>query len=381
MPLQSLMLLLSIICACFYIYALVRICRLKGTATLPDASGGCSDDNTATVVVAARDEALLINEWLPPLLDQAGVQKVLFVDDHSSDSTLHLAERVAETDDRLVVMQAPELPPGWIGKNHALHWAAQRVDTKYILFIDADTLMAPGTIRAAAERMEAEQLDELSGHYRIRCVTAGERICAPVFAASSAVALFAAAASSGAAIGPFNMLRTDFYKRIGGHDQIKNAIVDDVALARLVKSNGGRATFLDIADRVSIRLFDGVAGFFSSAARSSAPFLGSNTLLGLLCGPAVACIAIATAATPAANVLLSAATPHRGPLALGVAALAYALGLIAVWRVQRYHTGNVAWGLLYPVPLALLGLAVTHSVILKLRGKNTRWRGRECPPT
>jgi hypothetical protein len=236
------------------------------------------------------------------------------------------------------------------------------------LFTDADVLISPGTIDAAINYMEKERLDHLSGNFYIHCISASESICAPVLAASSAIALFNAAKNQGAATGAFNMMRTDFYHRI------------DVCLARLVKSSGGRSAFVNLADRAIVRLFCGIWGFLGLITRSSQSYLGEKRTLPLIGGLAIVAIGFFTLLVPflILALYLKGGAPYNYILTLCVlAGVDYFLGIASCLSVRRFHDGKVLYVFIYPLPLSLLGFSACYSSIRKLMGLKISWRGRK----
>jgi len=372
--------LVSIASACFYIWVLVKIIGLRNMPMLTDAHTNTSPKDKVTVVIAARNEAESVTECLNSILNQKKVKEIVFIDDHSTDKTLELVKKVAHNNECIRILLAPSVPVGWTGKTHALNYGALDIVTKYILFTDADVLISPDTIDAAVDYMNKEKLDHLSGNFYIHCRLASESMCAPVLAASSAIALFDSANSRGSATGAFNMVRTAFYHRMGGHNQIKDAIVDDVRLARLVKSCGGRSMFVGLSDRASVRLFCGIRGFFALIARSTQSYLGSNIVLPLFGGLAIFVIGFLT--LPgfflALILYLTGFILYNDALTISVLlALSYISGLACCMGIRRFHNGKVLYALVYPLPLCLLGLSVLWSGISKLMGFKIRWRGRK----
>jgi glycosyltransferase involved in cell wall biosynthesis len=358
---------------------LFRLRALPSTAVLPGPFDEAPNARGATVVIAARDEAESIVECLRSILADAAVERVIVVDDHSTDATAEFASKEASADARVRLLSAPDLPPGWVGKSHALHHGAQFVESHYILFVDADVKVEPGLVSAAVGKMASENLDHLSGFFKVHCATIGEQVCAPVLATTAAIALFGSA-PSGAATGAFNLIRADFYRRLGGHVQIKEAIVDDVHLARLAARNGARTCFLDFSAGVSVRLFKGLSGFFRAVVRSTQSYLGNNVVLPILGGFGALLIGVLTILNLIfAGWVLLPGEPEVGgwPGWLsGFAVLAYALGTGCAWQIRRFHDGNILWGLLYPLPVAILGLATITSAFRKLAGRGVHWRGR-----
>ena len=116
-----------------------------------------------SVIVAARDEAAGIEAAMGSLLalDYPALE-VIAVDDRSGDATGAILDRLAAHDRRLRVLHVRELPPGWLGKNHAVALGAREARGELLLFTDADVEFAPAALRSAVSILEAEELDHLA---------------------------------------------------------------------------------------------------------------------------------------------------------------------------------------------------------------------------
>ncbi len=331
-----------------------------------------------TVVIAARNESATLEAGLRSLLSQAGVRRVIVVDDHSTDDTKAIVESIAIEDSRVCCLPAPALPPDWIGKSHALHFGANQVETPFLLFTDADVVFGPGVLATAVDHMHANRLDHLGGHFFIDCRSVAEEICAPVLALSSALVLFGTANTQGASTGAFNLVSTAFYRSSGGHEPVKCAIVDDVALARHLKAMGANSSFVAMREHLKVRLFVGFKGFTDAVARSAVPFLQWGG--GIACGVAVLCMALAllpVASVLATTVLLLALpsdAQNTFPLYAGLLPLLIGLCLTSLSR--PFHNARARFQICFPVALFLMAASVFRAAAAKLRGRPVTWRGR-----
>ena len=346
--------------------------------TMLPTSGHPVPGNFLTIVIAARNEAESIGNCLRSLLPQEGVARIIVVDDQSADDTARAVAAIQSIDPRVECLPAPPLPPGWIGKSHALHFGASQVNTPLTLFTDADVIVGPGIIPRALHERQTHRLDHLGGHFHVDCRSVAEEICAPVLVLSSALALFGAAERQGAGTGAFNLVRTEIYRAHGGHGPIQSVIVDDVAIARHLKSAGARSSFVMMGDGLKVRLFVGFQGFIRSVARSSISFLKWNGIAVL--GAASVCMAVAIAPllALAAGVHLSLPVggqqPNPNMLLLGLVPLA--CGFLSLQLGCPLHNGRQWLQLCFPVPACLLAGAVFCAAVAQLRGKPLQWRGR-----
>jgi glycosyltransferase involved in cell wall biosynthesis len=123
---------------------------LKTVPPWQDPSGG----PLLSIIVPARNEEKHIEAALQSLLNQDyRKMEILVVDDRSSDGTAVILDRMAQVHNRLRVFHIEELPEGWLGKNHALHYGARHASGEFLLFADADVVMHPSTVSRAIRYM------------------------------------------------------------------------------------------------------------------------------------------------------------------------------------------------------------------------------------
>src|SRR6202043_1132791 len=171
--------------------------------------------------------------------DYAGRFRVIVVDDDSTDDTAALAGAATN----LQVIRLHTKPAGWSGKLWALSQGVAASRAPVLLFTDADIVHDPSHLSSLAAQLLEPRLDLVSEMVRLNCTSLAERALVPAFVyffqmlypfakvndASSAVA---------AAAGGTVLIRREALQRMGGIDAIRNALIDDVALAKAVKTSG-----------------------------------------------------------------------------------------------------------------------------------------------
>ncbi|MFI6624880.1 glycosyltransferase [Streptomyces sp. NPDC050528] len=334
------------------------------------------------VVVPARDEAAVLPESLPSLLaqDYPGRAEIFLVDDGSSDGTGELARALASRHGGLpLTVDSPGEPPaGWTGKlwavRHGIGLARAR-DPEYLLLTDADIAHAPDSLRELVAAARTGGFDAVSLMARLRVESLWERLVVPAF-----VYFFAQlypfrrigrrSARTAAAAGGCVLLRADAAERARIPDAIRQAVIDDVALARAVKGGGGHI-WLGLAERVdSVRPYPRLHDLWRMVSRSAYAQLRHNPLL--LLGTVVG-LALVYLVPPVA--LLAG-------LAVGSTATAVLGGL--AWLVMtgtyipmiRYY-GQPLWlAPLLPFTAFLYLLMTVDSAVQHYRGRGAAWKGR-----
>ncbi|WP_017316987.1 glycosyltransferase [Mastigocladopsis repens] len=202
-------------------------------------------------IIPARNEADLLPVTLRSLLSQdyPGSFTVILVDDSSTDGTANVARNVAQQLDKsqqLHVLCGEPLPPGWTGKLWALHQGIQYAQTltpspDYFLLTDADIEHDGLNLRCLLAKAQQEDLDLVSLMVQLRCESFWEKLLIPAF-----VFFFQKLypfrwvnnpkKTTAAAAGGYILIRRAALVRIGGIQVVRQALIDDCALAQAVKS-------------------------------------------------------------------------------------------------------------------------------------------------
>ena len=252
---------------------------------------------SVTIVVPARNEAAVLPQSLPSLLaqDYAGDWKIVLVDDHSADGTSDVARNLAAKSgkaERLHIVKAPDLPSGWSGKVAAMHAGVAQSQSDLILFTDADIWHPKSSLRRLVAEAEGGKLDLLSRMVKLNVASFAERLLIPAF-----VFFFAMlypfrkvedprSRVAGAA-GGVMLARRAVLEKSGGLAGIKAALIDDCALARLIKTHKGRVRLTLTQDILSLRPYPAIADVWGMIARTAftqldySPILLVGTVMGL----------------------------------------------------------------------------------------------------
>jgi glycosyltransferase involved in cell wall biosynthesis len=346
-----------------------RLVFLRDVAPLDDA-----EMPPVSIIVPARDEERNLEVALRSVLAQEGARvEVIVVDDRSTDGTGAILRRMAAGDPRLRVLRVAELPPGWLGKNHALEMGAAAAMGELLLFTDADVVMAPDTVRRAAAHLVRGGF----GH-----VTLGPHVDMPGVVLKTFGVVFGLMFSFftrpwrvrdpgpfHVGVGAFNLVRADVYRRIGTHRAIAMRPDDDVKLGKLVKKNGFRQDFVLGADLVSVEWYASVREAVRGLRKNG--FAGVDYRLEL--------VLLATFGQlvffmwPFAGVLV-AGGPARIVYAAAVAILLFQFAGMAVQQKVP-----VWYGVFFPIASALIIVVIWNATLYALLHRGIEWRGTHYP--
>ena len=356
---------------------------------LPRVSGEPDAWPDVVAVVPARNEAAMLPVTLPALLgqDYPGVLAVIVVDDGSSDGTGEVAAGIAAKAGRpLRVISGTPPPDGerWAGKVWAMAQGLRAAGpSDYVVFTDADIAWeAPDTLRRLVAAAEGDDRDLVSQMALLRTATGWERVVVPAF-----VYFFAQlypfrrvnvpGSRTAAAAGGCMLVRRCALDKAGGLAPIRGALIDDVALGRLIKGQRGR-TWLGLSRQVvSVRPYSGLASLWQMVARSAytqlrySPAVLAGTLTGLLF-----LYALPPAGAITGLVAVLAGGDGTAALALGAGLAGWALMSLSYLPMLRLYRLSPLRAPGLPL-IALLYAAMTaDSARRHYAGRGAEWRGR-----
>ncbi len=333
-----------------------------------------------TAVIPARDEAESVGETIGSLLRQnyPGPFNVILVDDQSSDSTAQVARDAAATvgaGDRLTIIAGRPLPAGWTGKLWAQQQGFEHAENApllpaYLLFTDADIVYAPDALSSLVARAEAHGLVLTSLMAKLRCQSFAERAFVPAFIFFFQI-LYPFAwvndprRSTAGAAGGCMLVRRDALREQGGLAAIRDALIDDCALAKLLKRRG--PIFLALTERVrSIRAYPALADIRRMVSRTAyaqlrySPLLLAGTVLGLAL----------TYLAPVALALFASGVPQF----IGI--FVWMIMALAFRPTLRFYALSWLWAPALPAIAAIYMAFTLDSAYQHARGRGGMWKGR-----
>ena len=286
------MILISIICLALTAMVIVELSvGFASLADLNDQHGESSSATTVSVIVPACNEEEKIEAGLRSLAAQKHEQlEIIVVNDRSTDKTGEVIDRVRDEFPQIRRIDIEELPPGWLGKPHALHRGAEVATGDYLLFTDADVVLETTTISRAVTAMKQKNLDHLALVFKNS--TSGGLLNAIVADIGAGLLwlikpwrALVRESRFFVGVGAFNMVRADVYRTIGQHEQIRMQVIDDLFLGKLIKRGGYRQECMDGRGFVEVPWYQSVSELISGLMKNVFAFFNYNLwfmLFGLL---------------------------------------------------------------------------------------------------
>lgn len=294
------------------IHALFSMRLLRRLRPSRLASGQSISD--VSVLIPARNEEARIRDCLASLASQqTPVHEVILLDDRSTDRTAEIARELGfreEQGSRLRLIRGEELPEGWVGKNWACHQLSRAADpsSAHLLFTDADTIHGTACVATALAHARSVRADLLSLWPDQITGTWSEKLVIPLgyllFMSFQPFLLLGwlqadpartqrwgfdrrRLAGLGAANGQFLLFRREAYEELGGHEALRDHLVEDIAFGRRVASRTGEGMRLVNADGIDLlkcRMYTDFEGVWEGFSKNLRPVFEESPQSFLLFG-------------------------------------------------------------------------------------------------
>jgi glycosyltransferase involved in cell wall biosynthesis len=293
--------------------------------------------------------------------------EVLILDDNSTDKTYKICADFAAKHSQFKVIKGKELPHGWLGKNYACHQLAQQARGNFFLFIDADEEVNPGLINSAVHRMYMNKLGLLTLFANQQMVTMGEKLVVPLMhyillnLLPLRLVYLVKNYTVAAASGQFMLFDAELYRQYQWHEQVKNKVVEDVEIMRLVKANNCNGEALLANDLISCRMYKNYPEAVNGFSKNFLAAFNYNILWFLI------------------YIILIIGGPMIVIMTLNWSLIFFMIGLILLTRVMiSLAAGQNAWHniILHPAQMFSLTL-VAFLAIQRHLTKTMVWKGRK----
>jgi hopene-associated glycosyltransferase HpnB len=353
------------------------------------------------IVIPARNEADLLVITLRSLLNQdyPGKINIVLVDDHSSDATAQIATAMAESSmaesdgstgsrtpaHRLQVVLGQSLPSGWTGKLWAIDQGIRQFQRSgcvpdYFLLTDADIEHDRRNLLSLVTKAEQDRLNLVSLMVKLRCQSPWEKLLIPAF-----VFFFQKlypfrwvndpSRSTAAAAGGCILIRRSALEQIGGIPVIRQALIDDCALAQAVKAkadaSGGKKIWLGLGETTcSLRPYPSLASIWEMVTRTAFTQLSYSPLLllGTVVGMSLIYI------MPCVGTIIGLLS-QNWPVAL-MGAMSWLLMIGSYLPTLRLYGCAPSLALCLPMVALLYMLMTLDSARHHWQGRGGAWKGR-----
>ena len=329
-----------------------------------------------SVLIPARNEEVNIKRCLYSLIDQSYKNlEIIVLDDDSDDQTYNIVKDISKNFSSIKLIKGERKLNGWTGKNWACHQLSKFAKGDFLLFIDADTKLQKNTISETVSEMNNNDVDLISlfpnritntAIDKIISVTIGWFIfsCLPIIF-SNKNPMFSSA------FGQFLLFRKGAYFSIGGHESIKDKILDDFELGRLITMRGYNLNVFDGTERISTFSYSTEKEALDGLSKSIFPFFNNKLIPFLI-------LLILFLSMGLMPIFIMMGEFFGSKLTKSKEMIAYfTWGLITLsWSISSYRSKQgIRYGILYPFVTTFTAIIGIFSIITFLT-KSVNWKNR-----
>jgi chlorobactene glucosyltransferase len=343
-----------------------------------------ADPPFVSVIIPARNEATNIARCVHSVrASRYPKLEIIVVDDHSTDGTGDIARATADGDSRIRIINNPDLPAGWFGKQWACENGAEAARGEILVFTDADTEHTPDLVGRVVNAMRDRHADLLTLAGNQEMHTFWERVIQPQLFAMISMRYGGTEHVSTTrrpadviANGQFIAVNRDAYEAVGGHALVRDRVAEDLSMAQEFVRSGRRMALLIATDQFSTRMYSSL-GEIVRGWRKNIYAGGKHAALGGAVGRALYPILLVTApliglAPPVVLILSIAGVLSSAWLVWS--AIVVAITLVFWCAIYAFMRAPVRYALLYPLGLAMLLYIAIGAVA---RGRNVEWKDRK----
>lgn len=331
-----------------------------------------------SAIVPARDEEETIRACVESLVPQKEIAEILVVNDQSADRTAEIVRGLIAQYPQVRLLEVADLPAGWVGKNNAVWMGAREANGEWLLFTDADAVHECDSAAKAMEIAERTRSVLVSFSPEQVFQTWYEKSLIPyIYRRLSARFTYAEVndpqKTAAAANGQFLLIRRDAYDSVGGHASISGEVLEDVALAKGVKSAGYRIWFGSGKGIVRVRMYRSFRGMWRGWKKNLYPLMG---------GAKAATGEFVKAVLPVAVTVVAGILTWEfvGTWMLALAVSAAGVAAMAVADAVDLRRNHLPPNLIfYGIPGRLLFAGVLWASARSLRKGKLEWKGRKYP--
>ena len=335
-----------------------------------------SDSNPAiAIIIPVRNEEVNLEEALTSVcrLNYPNY-RILVINDRSTDRTPEILREIASREPKVSVLNIEELPPGWLGKNHALYQGFTATSEEWMLFTDADVVYAPGALDKAMHFARQQNLDYLTilPEIRSRSIILVGVISTFKLMLEFKLRPWAARKPKTNAymgVGAFMLLKRKAYQKSGTHKAIALRPDDDLKLGELIKKAGFRQDVLYGDQQIGLEWYTSIREFMQGLMKNTFAVANYNIFISL--GGAMA--TLLAFVLPLPLLLIFGATPER---LMALLIFIFQMFLFLPWKSMK-----VKWWHVWLMPLAglLIIYIIFKSTYLTIKQGGIYWRDSFYP--
>ena len=316
-----------------------------------------------SIVIPACNEEESIEQTVTRLLNQDYPNlELIVVNDRSTDSTGAILTELDTKYSKLKVVTIADLPPNWLGKNHAIHQGCKHATGEWILLTDADIMFSPDSLKKTLSYSLENKLDHLT---ILPDIVNRGFFFRGFFSLFMFMMTITFATKKFAGFGPFNLLKRSVYEVIGGYEAISMFVMDDLSLGQLISEKGYKQNFGYSKGLISVKFYDNLTGIFKGFEKN----FFASTNYGVIAMLIMCCFLIFLHAYPFVGIFV-------GPPFARVLCSVPLITLFVIYHYgNRYIDAPAVNFFIHPISALLYIGVLLNSMVKTLRRGGINWRG------
>ena len=321
-----------------------------------------------SVIIPACNEEESIEQAIRQLISQDYPDlEVIVVNDRSTDETGAVLEKLKVQYPQLKVITIYDLPPNWLGKNHAIYQGVKEATGEWLLFTDADVMFSHGSLKKTLRYALEHTLDHLTispdlfyggVFYRAFLTYLSFAITATVMVTNKV------------GIGAFNLVKKSVYQEIGGYEAIAMRVADDMSFGELVVNKGYKQDFgLSGKGFIIVKWYNTLFDLLKGIQKNQFAHFKYSVVTTLV----ICLYALLVGVYPFVGIFL-------GPIWARALCGISVLSLFAVYNRQAKYTNiSRSYVVIHPISVLLYIGAILNSVVKTISRGGIEWRGTVYP--
>jgi len=338
-----------------------------------------------SVLVPARNEETKIGRCLQSILAQNYPNfEVIVIDDRSTDGTGAIIQSFAGKDSRIKFVHGKDAPSGWIGKCNALAHAVAYASGDWYVFTDADTYHKPNSIRDSVSYAIENKADLLSFVPLQELGSFWEQLVMHILLSSFLLGdpfhtVNDPEVERAYAYGQYILCRRSSYLAVGGHQSVRDEIVEDHAIARVFKEKGYKILVADGKPLYSVRMYTDLESMWQGWTKNLYSLIDSRVFNLLAILGVLYCVLLypLVEAATVGKMLMNGESLASVQMLAALVVVQFML-LVAWFRRTSDHHDGIKWHHFFLLPIGAFAVAALylHAAYLVLTGSQVNWKGR-----
>ena len=361
-----------------FLFAGYEYITLMHFPSLPGETQGSPKTALVSIILPVRNQAKTVVECVRSLIGiQYPNKEIIVVEGGSTDGTKELVQSFK---DKIIYLEEDPLPPGWVGKNWACHLGYKRSKGALLLFTDGDSIHSTDSLTRAVSYLEAQKADMVTLAPGTILRTFWEKVLQPPIFLLIMILVGGKLVNddrrrNAIGNGQYMLFRRDSYEKLGGHAAVRDKIIEDYSMARLLKNAGMKLRFVTAPDVVAVRMYSGLGEIWRGWRKNFYTVSENHMFWKATIRIALMLLFLVLPFVILAYGIIIAPHDLLNPFIVSGAFMSFLLWL-GIIILDRSINIPITYGLLFPVAILVYSGIGVDSTIRGLLGYGFSWKGR-----